>query len=113
MFSEISTDTLVGVWEIEDSYINCTKIAFDIAVECRYSKYLDNEVERIRFDLNVVNNDDVLKWVRSIGPKNVEYTGQGEIRLLNHTFDIYGRKILYWDDGRIWTKLGIISLHLL
>ena len=103
LFHGSSINTLVGVWEIEAGYVNCTKIS-STEIECRHSKYED-EVQIINFD--VIGG----KFIQRGGEFNIEYTSEGEMRLLNRTSDIYGRKILVWDGGITWTQLGIIPYY--
>ena len=105
MFLDISSDTLVGVWEIDGGYVNCFKCYVNcssVEVECRHSKYLDDEVQGITFD--VIGG----KFIQRGGEYNIEYTGEGEMLLLDHTSDIYGRKILEWEGGITWKELGTI-----
>ena len=102
MFSETPLDALTGMWEWQGSFINCTKLSVN-ELECRYSKYLNNEVQRITYA------GDGLKYIWRGGENNVEYTDRREMQLLNNNdLDSYNRKVLNWNDGQKWTELGNI-----
>ena len=70
-------------------------------MECRYSKYMFNEVQTIKYNAN----DNTFLWKG--GENNLEYIGEGEWRLREQYYDS-GNVVLVWELADFdWRSLGI------